>query len=55
MVLRTLKKGSKTKINLGYCCANPWSFESWAEGEDGAYLQRRPHKKNPARASRGRG
>lgn len=41
MELRTLKEGSKTRIVLGACCANPFSFGSWLLGEETAFLQKR--------------
>ena len=40
MKLRVLKKGSKTTIRLGFCCASPVSFSQWAEGRDTAYLKK---------------
>ncbi|MBI2503255.1 MAG: hypothetical protein HYW07_08475 [Candidatus Latescibacteria bacterium] len=41
MELRTLKKGSKTKIVLGVCCASPWTYSAWLLGTETAFLQKR--------------
>lgn len=41
MELHTLKKGSKTRIVLGTCCANPFTYSAWALGEETAFLQKR--------------
>lgn len=41
MELRTLKKGSKTRIVLGFCCMSPFTYSAWLLGTETAFLQKR--------------
>lgn len=42
MKLNVLKPGSKTRVNVGFCCSSPWSYSMWSEGSESVHLKKAP-------------
>ena len=52
MRLSVLKPGSKSRVKLGFCCYDPWTFSGWAEGDEDAYLNTKRQERAPSPTQR---